>query len=103
MGLILVDPAFAFGYGVYAILAVYLGKTVPGWVSLVASVVFLSGIQLMVLEYIGKMYMELKQRPMYLIVKTNITLPSDNKKQGSYSVNPLNQPSIWQGRRATVT
>ncbi|WP_192348902.1 glycosyltransferase family 2 protein [Algoriphagus sp. Y33] len=82
----------AFGYGVYAITIVFLGLTVPGWASLVASIVFLSGIQLMVLgvigEYIGKMYMELKQRPIYLIAKTNITLPSDSQRKGSYSLNP---------------
>ncbi|REG78475.1 hypothetical protein [Algoriphagus antarcticus] len=66
----------AFAYGIYAIAIVFLGMTVPGWASLIASIVFLSGIQLLVLgvigEYIGKMYMELKQRPAYLIAKTNI-------------------------------
>lgn len=34
----------AFGYGVYAIILVFLGMTVPGWASLVASIVFLSRI-----------------------------------------------------------
>ncbi|MBN3584347.1 hypothetical protein JYB64_18275 [Algoriphagus aestuarii] len=66
----------AFGYGAYAILAVGLGKTVPGWASLVASVVFLSGVQLIVLgligEYVGKIYTELSMRPTYLISKSNI-------------------------------
>ncbi len=60
-------------YSIYAITIVYLGMTVPGWASLVASIVFLSGIQLMVLgvirEYIGKIYRELKQRPTYLLQK----------------------------------
>ncbi|MDO8967023.1 MAG: glycosyltransferase family 2 protein [Algoriphagus sp.] len=71
----------AFGYGVYAISIVFLGMTVPGWASLVASIVFLSSIQLIVLgvigEYIGKIYREVSQRPAYLISKTNLNLSQD--------------------------
>jgi dolichol-phosphate mannosyltransferase len=74
----------AFGYGVYAISIVFLGMTVPGWASLVASIVFLSSIQLIVLgvigEYIGKIYREVSQRPAYLISKTNLNL-SQNYQQ----------------------
>lgn len=88
----------AFGYGIYAITIVFLGMTVPGWASLVASIVFLSGIQLMVLgvigEYIGKIYIEIKQRPAYLISKTNITIHSDNQKEKSYSLNPRERRTI---------
>src|SRR5690606_35313154 len=66
----------AFGFGVYAVTVMILGLTVSGWASIVASVVFLSGIQLIVLgvigEYLGKLYMENKTRPSYLIAKTNI-------------------------------
>ncbi|MFC4871151.1 glycosyltransferase family 2 protein [Negadavirga shengliensis] len=69
----------AFGYGLYAVTMVWLGKTVTGWASLVASVVFLSGVQLIVLgvigEYVGKIYQELSQRPNYLIFKSNISPP----------------------------
>lgn len=69
----------AFGYGIYAICIVFLGMTVPGWASLVASIVFLSSIQLIILgvigEYIGKIYREVSQRPAYLISKTNLNLP----------------------------
>ncbi len=97
----------AFGYGIYAITIVYLGMTVPGWPSLVASIVFLSGIQLMVLgvigEYIGKIYRELKQRPTYLIAKTSITSPSDIQREGTTYFNPINLPTSRQGRRHTMT
>lgn len=75
----------AFGYGIYAICIVFLGMTVPGWASLVASIVFLSSIQLIVLgvigEYIGKIYREVSQRPAYLISKTNLTYSSRNKEE----------------------
>ena len=97
----------AFVYGIYAISIVFLGMTVPGWASLVASIVFLSGIQLMVLgvigEYIGKMYMELKQRPTYLIAKTSITVPADTQREGIRFLNPKDLPSGRQGRRSAMT
>ena len=66
----------AFGYGVYAIVTMFLGLTVSGWASIVASIMFLSGIQLIVLgvigEYLGKLYMAHKHRPSYIIANTNI-------------------------------
>jgi glycosyltransferase involved in cell wall biosynthesis len=72
----------AFGYGIYAIIILVLGYAVSGWTSIIASILFLSGIQLMVLgvmgEYLGKLYIENKQRPHYLITNTNI---SDNKNE----------------------
>ncbi|MDO9551645.1 glycosyltransferase family 2 protein [Rhodonellum sp.] len=74
----------AFSYGLYAIVIVFLGRTVIGWASVVASIVFLSGVQLIVLgvigEYIGKIYREVTQRPTYLVSKTNISNPSRNRK-----------------------
>jgi len=64
-------------YGIYAILmALCTDKTIEGWTSVIASVLFLSGINLIVLgimgEYIGKMFMEVKRRPHYIISETNI-------------------------------
>lgn len=50
-----------------------LGKTVTGWASMVCILCFVSGIQLISLgvigEYIGKIYMEVKARPRYIIEK----------------------------------
>lgn len=62
----------AFGYGVYAILMKLLtDQAVPGWASVLVSVLFIGGIQLIVLgiigEYIGKLFMESKRRPHYVI------------------------------------
>jgi dolichol-phosphate mannosyltransferase len=59
-------------YGIYAIaMAVFTNETVTGWTSVIVSILFLSGIQLIVLgimgEYIGKLFMEIKRRPHYVI------------------------------------
>jgi len=68
----------AFGYGVYAIVMLVTGNTVTGWTSVIASILFLSGIQLIVLgimgEYLGKLFMENKRRPVYIISDTNLQL-----------------------------
>ena len=63
---------FAFLYGSYAIwLALFTNKTVAGWSSIVASIVFIGGIQLMMMGiigiYLGKIFKESKNRPLYLI------------------------------------
>ncbi|MBU2903428.1 glycosyltransferase family 2 protein [Arenibacter algicola] len=75
----------AFGYGIYAVIATFLGLTVSGWSSIIASIMFLSGIQLMVLgvmgEYLGKMYMANKQRPNYIVSNTNISKKIENDNQ----------------------
>ena len=66
----------AFVYVAYAIIVMFMGLTVSGWASIVASIVFLAGVQLMVLgvmgEYIGKLYMNSKKRPHYIIDQDNI-------------------------------
>lgn len=49
----------------------FLGHTVPGWSTIVVSLWALGGIQLMALgvigEYIGKIYLESKERPRFII------------------------------------
>lgn len=49
----------------------FWGTTVPGWASTTAASVFLGGLQLLSLgiigEYVGKIYMESKERPRYII------------------------------------
>jgi glycosyltransferase involved in cell wall biosynthesis len=51
-----------------------LGKVVPGWTSIVVPMTFISGIQFFILgiigEYVGKIYMETKRRPVYLVEET---------------------------------
>lgn len=55
----------------WSIIMAICGKTVAGWASMVCIVSFIGGVQLICLgvlgEYIGKIYMEVKHRPRYII------------------------------------
>ena len=56
---------------IWAIVQAILGHSVAGWASTTCIVCFVGGIQLISLgvigEYIGKIYMESKHRPRYII------------------------------------
>lgn len=55
----------------WAVISYFSGSTVAGWASLVAIICFFGGVQLMALgvigEYIGKIYLETKSRPKYIV------------------------------------
>ena len=56
---------------IWALITALCGKSVAGWASMTCIVCFVSGVQLICLgiigEYIGKIYLETKQRPRYII------------------------------------
>ena len=56
---------------IWAIVQAAMGSVVAGWASTVCIVCFMGGVQLICLgvigEYIGKIYMETKARPRYII------------------------------------
>ncbi len=56
---------------IWAIVRAATGATVSGWASMTSIICFVSGVQLVCLgvigEYIGKIYMETKARPRYII------------------------------------
>ena len=58
---------------IWSVAVTLMGKSVAGWASIVSITCFLGGIQLLSLgvigEYIGKMYLEVKGRPRYIIEK----------------------------------
>lgn len=55
----------------WALITAIAGKAVAGWASMTCIICFVSGVQLICLgiigEYIGKIYLETKQRPRYII------------------------------------
>ena len=67
----------SFLYGIFAVYAtLFTNYTLSGWGSLIASVLFIGGIQLIVLgvmgEYLGKLFIENKKRPNYIIKDSNL-------------------------------
>lgn len=70
VGVLTALVAFVFGIWVVA-KAILFGDAVRGYPSLMAVMLFLGGVQLMALgvigEYLGRLFMEAKQRPLYLL------------------------------------
>ena len=70
---------------VYSLVRYFMGATVVGWASIMISVWALGGLQLLAIgvigEYIGKMYLETKRRPRFIIDKTII----NSSEQGARS------------------
>lgn len=60
----------------YVLFSFYEGMEVSGWASLIMTIVFFGGLQLIILGiigiYIGKMFMQTKNRPNYIIKSTNL-------------------------------
>lgn len=71
----------ALGVAIYSIVQFFRDQVEPGWTSLMLSIWFIGGIQLISLglvgQYIGKVYTEVKQRPRYNIEKV---LSDDSKE-----------------------
>lgn len=69
----------AFLLGIVAIVSSILGNTVAGWASTIVAVFFLGGVQLVAIgligEYIGKIYLEVKRRPRY-IIESAVNMPA---------------------------
>ncbi|WP_175956903.1 glycosyltransferase family 2 protein [Schaalia sp. Marseille-Q2122] len=67
----IVVSLLSFFFILWIIGTFFWGTTVPGWASTTAASVFLGGLQLLSLgiigEYVGKIYMESKERPRYII------------------------------------
>ena len=90
LGLVVSVVGFLYG-AIMIILELVFGRIVPGWTTLMAAVIFLGGVQLFVVgiigEYIGRIYIEVQQRPLYLI-KQKIGF----SKEGT-------QQEVFHGRR----
>lgn len=69
----------------WAVIAHLMGKTVTGWASTVCVICFMGGVQLISLgvlgEYIGKIYMEVKARPRYIISERTDAQKKENKSE----------------------
>ena len=64
----------AIGYGSYLVMEDWFyGHDVPGWPTVVVSIMFLSGLQLLFIgivgEYLARVFEEVKARPTYLVAE----------------------------------
>lgn len=63
-------------YVPYIIWSYYFGHAISGWASMIATIAFFGGLQLMILGiigmYLGKLFMQSKQRPHYIVKESNI-------------------------------
>ena len=69
LGFLIAGVSFLFC--IWALITALCGRSVPGWASMTCILCLVSGVQLICLgiiaEYIGKIYLETKQRPRYII------------------------------------
>ncbi len=71
MGLGLIIAMLSFLGVIWSVVVALLGRSVAGWASTTSIICFIGGVQLICIgvlgEYIGKIYLEVKQRPRYII------------------------------------
>ena len=60
----------------YALYSYYFGFTISGWTSVIVTIAFFGGLQLTILGiigiYLGKLFMQSKGRPLYIVKETNL-------------------------------
>lgn len=67
----IIVSCLSFFFVIWVIIGYFSGKTVLGWASIISLICLFCGIQLISVgiigEYIGKIYMEVKRRPRYIV------------------------------------
>lgn len=98
--------ALAFLYGLYIVIeTVLFGSDVAGWATVAAGIMFSTGIQLVCIgvigEYVGRLYEEVKQRPLYLVNETisSHNLVNTNIEHDSYRNNTIKNDIIENNAR----
>lgn len=60
----------------YVLYSLYFGHPLSGWSSMIVTIAFFGGLQLMILGiigmYLGKIFLQIKQRPHYVIKESNL-------------------------------
>jgi glycosyltransferase involved in cell wall biosynthesis len=83
----LLTSLFALGVSIWVlVVALTNPSAVPGWASTVLPVTFIGGVQILSIgvlgEYIGKIYMETKRRPRFIVDRV-VGLPGDESEDGA--------------------
>jgi len=60
----------------YVLISLYKGYAISGWTSIIVTIAFFGGLQLMILGilgiYLGKLFMQSKQRPHFIVKESNL-------------------------------
>ena len=76
----------ALGVLVYALVAMLLGNTLPGWTSTVVIVAAVGAVQLLALgilgEYVGRTYVALQARPAYFVAHDSLDVAAGETRDG---------------------
>jgi polyisoprenyl-phosphate glycosyltransferase len=88
-GLGLLTSLFAMGIGVWVLVVrLVWERAIPGWASILLPVAILGGMQLLAIgvlgEYVGKIYLETKRRPRFLVDRT-VGAPASERSEVSIS------------------
>ena len=86
LGLLLAVSALFFG-GWIVLQTLLFGQDVPGYPSLVVSVMVIGGVQLIMIgvlgEYIGKLLSEIKARPVYFVAEHSVKSADNSAKEAA--------------------
>ncbi|MEO1518941.1 MAG: glycosyltransferase family 2 protein [Bacteroidota bacterium] len=82
----IIVSAFAFVVTIYAFYARFILRDYePGWTSLILSVLFIGGIQMIAIgiigEYLSRMNNNIRNRPLYIVNETNISKGESHNKE----------------------
>ena len=84
LGLLLAVAALLFGVSILWE-TLFLGKSVPGYPSLVVGLMVLGGVQLVMIgvmgEYIGKILSEIKARPVYFVAEHSVKTADGSERE----------------------
>lgn len=88
----LITSCVAFIYGFYSLyIKLFTHEAISGWTSIIASLLFMSGIQFILIgiigEYLGRTYLESKRRPTYIISESRL---SEVYEEGKVPTNAKN-------------
>jgi polyisoprenyl-phosphate glycosyltransferase len=71
-----ISSLLSFLYVPYSLYSYYSGHSISGWASVIVTIAFFGGLQLMIIGilgvYLGKLFMQNKERPHYIISETNL-------------------------------